>query len=209
MEDLGIRVGQIPEAQEHVADLVHGLLALGLRGLDHQGLVDDEGEVHRGRVDAVVQKALGHVHGGTAGGVLQILEAHDELVHAGAGVGHGVLLAQALHHVVGVEHRVLGRLGDALPAQGEHVREGLHHHGEVAIEVLYPADGVGGLCKVVPLLILCHNRAGQVGLQEFLAAHRAGAGAAAAVGGGEGLVEVQVDHVKAHVPGTDHAHDRV
>ena len=29
------------------------------------------------------------------------------------------------------------------------------------------------------------------------------------MGGGEGLVEVQMDHVKAHVTRTDHAHDCV
>ena len=171
--------------------------------------MDDEGEVHRGRVDAVVQQALGDVHGGAAGGVLQVLEGHDELVHTGPGVGHGVFFAQALHHVVGVEDRVSGRLGDALPAQGEDVGQGLHHHGEVAVKILHPADGMFGRGQMIPRLILCHHRSRQEAAEELLAAHRAGAGAAAAVGGGEGLVEVQVDHVEAHVAGADHPHDRV
>ena len=42
-----------------------------------------------------------------------------------------------------------------------------------------------------------------------LAAHRAAAGAAAAMGRGEGLVQVQVDAVEAHVAGPGHAHDGV
>ena len=37
---------------------------LGLGRLEHQRLVDDQGEIHGGRVDARVQHGLGHVQGG-------------------------------------------------------------------------------------------------------------------------------------------------
>ena len=50
---------------------------------------------------------------------------------------------------------------------------------------------------------------GQELLQKCLAAHRTCAGTAAAVGRGKGLVQVHVDAVKAHVTGTDHAHNGV
>ena len=50
---------------------------------------------------------------------------------------------------------------------------------------------------------------GQEVLQKALAAHGARAGAAAAVGSGECLMQVQVHQVEAHVPGPDHPHHRV
>ncbi len=186
--------------QEGLGRLVQRLRALGLGGLHHQGLVDDEGEVHGGRMDAVVQQRLGHVHGGDAGLVLQVLQGHDELVHAQAGVGHVIAVRQLLHQVVGVEHRARGGLGDALLAQGEEVGQGLHHHQEVAVEGLAPGRWSGPAARSGSSLRLCTTvGAGRKGAKKRLAAHRAAAGAAAAVGGGEGLVQVQVDHVKAHV----------
>ena len=130
-------------------------------------------------------------------------------MHTGACVGHIVLLAQTLHHVVGVEHRVLGGLRDTLPAQGEDIGQGFDHHCEVAAEVLYPSDGVLWPGQMIAGLVLHHHRAGEVGPQKVLAAHRAGAGTAASVGGGEGLVQIQMDYVEAHISGPDHAHNGV
>ena len=171
--------------------------------------MDDEGEVHGGGMDAEVQQPLGHVHGGDAGVVGQALEGHDELVHAQAWVGHVIPVGQLLHQVVGVEHRPGGSLGDALLAQGEEVGQGLHHHQEVAVEAAHLAHGLGGGVQGIAPLRLLHPGGGEEGLQHGLAAHRAAARAAAPVGGGEGLVEVQVDAVKPHVPGPDVAHDGV
>ena len=50
---------------------------------------------------------------------------------------------------------------------------------------------------------------GRIGLQPRRDAHRTRTGTAAAVGGGEGLVQVHVDDVEAHVPGPDLAQDGV
>ena len=57
--------------------------------------------------------------------------------------------------------------------------------------------------------LLRQRTVGQILPQEVLAAHSACAGAAAAVGRGEGLVQVHVDAVKAHIAGAHHAHDGV
>jgi len=64
MERVGVGIGKVKEPAVDVADLVHRLLALGLAGLDHERLVDDEREVHRGRVQAVVEHTLGKVERG-------------------------------------------------------------------------------------------------------------------------------------------------
>ena len=158
----------------------------------------------------MVDEGLGHVHGGDPGLLLQVVEGEHELVHAGAvAVGDIIGPPQLLPQVVGVEHRPLGGLGDALGAQGEDVAEGLHHHGEVAVKALDAADALGRVPELQAVRPLLHVEDGEEILQELLAAHGAGARSAAAVGGGEGLVEVQVDQVEAHVAGADHAHDGV
>ena len=59
------------------------------------------------------------------------------------------------------------------------------------------------------VLVSDQNRHGQKRLKKRLASHRAGAGTAAAVGRGEGLVQVQVHHVHAEVAGPRLAHQRV
>src|SRR5699024_951647 len=82
---------------------------------------------------------------------------------------------------------------------GHHIGQGADHHQEVAGEAA-DLDAVAAVEE---------GGLGQVGGQVGLAAHGAAARAAAAVGGGEGLVQVHVDAVEAHVAGADHAHDGV
>ena len=89
----------------------------------------------------------------------------------------------APHEIVGVEDGVLRRLRDALPAQRQQIGQRLHHHQEVAVE--------GSHLQVLPLRQNGGLR--QIRFQKRLAAHSACAGPAAAVGGGEGLVQVHVD----------------
>ena len=161
-------------------------------------------------MDAVVQQGLGHVHGGDPLLPLEPGQSEDELVHAGpVAVSDVVAVPQHLPHIVGVEHRALGGLGDSLAPQGQEIRQGLHHHGEVAVEALHAANGLGRVLELQPILPLRRVVQRQEGGQEILAAHGAGAGPAAAVGGGEGLVQIQVDQIKAHVAGPGHPHDGV
>ena len=104
-----------------------------------------------------------------------------------------------LHQVIGIEDGIAGGFGYALPAQGHEVGQSADHHQEVAGEApdLLSAGAIHG------------DRLGQVGGQEVLATHGACARTAAAVGGGKGLVQIQVDAVKAHIAGAYHAHDGV
>ena len=142
--------------------------------------------------------------------MLELFQRQNELVHANA--RHGGLVAalhQRVHQVIGVENRARGGLGDALRAQREHVAQRLDHHAEVAVELLDAAHGLRRpLEAVVPRL--AHDLpVGQKIAQKRLHAHRAAAGAAAAMGRGEGLVQVEMHHVKAHVAGAGDAHDGV
>ena len=103
------------------------------------------------------------------------------------------------HEIVCVQNGVLRRLGDALSAQGEQIGQGPDHHQEV------PREGAD-----LEMARLVHQGGmGQELLEKGLAAHGAGAGTASAVRRGEGLVQVHVDAVKAHVAGAHHAHDGV
>ena len=162
MERVGVGIGKVKEPAVDVADLVHRLLALGLAGLDHERLVDDEREVHRGRMQAVVEHALGKVERGNARLLVQIDQRHDELVHTNFVVGHGELLRELYAHIVGVEHGVHRRLGDAGPSEREHIGQCLDADVEVAVEQLHAADGLLGIVEGKPAVLLHHQRAGHI-----------------------------------------------
>ena len=204
--------------QRHGMDLFHdadhfiqGGLALGLRGLYHQVFRHDQREVHGGRMDALIQHGLGDVSGGDAVFLVHLIQGDDEFVHAMALGVDVVSVLQLVLQVIGVEHRVVAGLGDALFAQGEHIGQRPDHREEVAVEGLHAADGIGVALhgQVEGISIADRMGLGQIGGQDGLAAHSAAARAAAAMGGGEGLVQVQVDYVKAHVARPDFAHDGV
>ena len=59
--DLGISSALFRDADHRVGERVERLAALGLGGLDHERLVDDQREVDRRRVEAVVHQPLGDV----------------------------------------------------------------------------------------------------------------------------------------------------
>ena len=148
---------------------------------------------------AVVNEGLGHIQGGYTGLLLELRQIQDKFVHADPVKGRGEGALDFLHEVVGVEYRVAGGFRHALPAQGHEIGQGPDHHQEVAGKApdLLSARAVQG------------DGLGQIGCQEILATHGACAGSAAAVGGGEGLVQVQVDAVKSHVARADHTHHGV
>ena len=154
---------------------------------------------------AVVHEALGHVFGHHAASVFEVAQVQDALVGhmpAVAGVQRGVVGAEALADVVGRQNRRFGRVLEALGA----------HHAAV-----HPADGQhSGIAQR-----RCGHRAHavdrqaargvawQVGHQVFHHAHRAHAGAAAAVRDAEGFVQVQVAHVTAKLSRRGHTHQGV
>ena len=105
-------------------------------------------------------------------------------------------------HVVGIQHRLLGHLDQPFAAEHDDVGVGLGHDAEVAEEVGRAADGsrVGGFQQQRAAVILDDARLRQKRDQRLLDADRAAPGTAAAVGGAEGLVQVDMDHVEADVP---------
>ncbi len=59
---------------------VERLLGLGLGRLDHERAADDQGKVHRRRVDAVVDQALGEIEGADAGLGFEVAIGEDDFV---------------------------------------------------------------------------------------------------------------------------------
>src|SRR5439155_17005429 len=101
---------------------------------------------------------------------------------------------------------VLRHLVDGV-AVGADVGIGAKQHAEVAVEGPHLANRLRSRVLEAKSLIGTLNRGnGQEGDEVRLHAHGSGPRAAAAVWGGEGLVQVEVDDVESHVarPGDTH-----
>ncbi len=170
-------------------------------GLDHQGLVDREGE-GRG-VEAEVHEALGHVSGIDAVSGFEIAQVEDALVGdapCGARI-EGLEFRQELgRHVVGVEDGDLGDFAEAFCA--EHLDVGVGDGQEQRASIRSRTHGV----HTVAAAFADHRVAGQVGFQRCGTADGADARTAAAVRHGEGLVEVEVAYIRADVTRIGEAH---
>jgi hypothetical protein len=86
---------------------------------------------------------------------------------------------------------------------------GPEHLPEVAVEACHAADAVLGTDKAVRVAFLLHRRVGEEGRERLRASDGAAAGSAAAVGGGEGLVQVEVHNIYVGLGGAHTAHVRV
>ena len=192
----------LANADQRVAEAVQHLLVLRLRRLDHQRAVHGEG--HGGRVEAVVHHTLGDLVLGDAV-LLEGLHVQDKLVtaHALLAAEHDrVVLAQARSHVVGVQDGAGRHLAQAVNAQhaqvhprdgeqvGGAVRRAGHHGARAAV------DGQRGVRGQERHEVLGHTDGTD-------------AWAAAAVGHGEGLVEVEVAHISTDHTGAGMTHLRV
>src|SRR5579875_2699064 len=127
----GARVGS--DALERLGQRLEGLEALGLRRLDHQRLVDHEGEVHGGRVEALFEEPLGDVQGAEAVAALQAGGREDDLVHARPVEGHVVDVREADPQPIGVQHRTFGDPPEAVAAVHPDVGECPREHERVAV----------------------------------------------------------------------------
>ena len=118
-------------------------------------------------------------------------------------------LHELLEHVVVVQDRGLGDLIQAVGAHGTDPGIGLEHDRRNAVELADLADGgrvARGLVIVEILLTVeADQRRGQELFELLRAADSAAGGAAAAVWGGEGLVQVEEAHIKAGVARAGHA----
>ena len=163
---------------------------LALRRLDHERARNRER--HGRRMEAIIHEPLRHVLGLDAVG-LELAQVEDELVGAAsvlAGVEDGVVSGELLRHVVGVEDRSFGGELQAIGA----------HHGDVR-----PRDGEDGRAAEgrgrhrTRRTLRGEGMSGKKRNEVLGHADRTHTGTAAAVRNAEGLVEVDVADVGAHV----------
>ena len=136
---------------------------------------------------AVVEQALGHVHGGDTGGlVLQAVE--HELVLAQAVDGQFVDVFQRFLDVGGIECCQRTNHLDVLASERKDVGVGLQHHTEVAEEVAHAAERLLVVARLdmeghAFFAVFTHDDtwSGEELLESFAHTHRSTAGATAAV----------------------------
>src|SRR3989337_2756707 len=133
LDQIWISLGLFGDGDHGVAECVKGLPGLGLCRFDHDGLVNNEREVHCGRVEAIILEALGDVPRVHPLGLL-IFCREDALVHAGDIVGDIIVVLQALFDVVGIEDRVLAHLSQSLSPQTSDIGIGPDEDAKVSIE---------------------------------------------------------------------------
>ena len=207
---------------DHLGEVVQALLGLGLGGLDHERLVHQQREVHGGRVDLVVEHPLGDVQRLDAQLLLGARAREHELVHAVAVEGDRQVLADAVVgqqrlEVVGVQHRQSRRppSGPRRPASRCRRRSARTRRSCPGSRASCRSTWAGRgrarsaarrRCSDSSRTTCGRGRNGSIRSEH---GDRAGARAAAAVRLGEGLVQVVVHDVEAHVAGARDAHDGV
>lgn len=189
--------------------VVQGFSGFGFRRFHHERFLNDEREVHCRRMDAEVQECLGNIEGGDIVFFVEFFQAHDELVHADAVVGHRIDVFQLLHHVVGVEDGIVCEFRDAVAAVDHQIGQGAYHDQEVSVEAGQIADAFGGAFVMRVFSGAGDPVARKIIAQEVLASDRTAARTAAAVRGGEGLMQVQVNDVEPDVSRTHNADNGV
>ncbi len=113
-----------------------------------------------------VEQPLGDVDGPDA--ILFLLAGGrgDELVHAGAVVGHVIVVVEARSEVVGVEDGVFAHLAQSRRAVHADIVVGADVHAEVAIEAVQLADALRRLlpsvARTVFLVDANNDRCGQI-----------------------------------------------
>ncbi len=121
-------------------------------------------------------------------------------------------LAQPRLQVIGVERGELGDPVHALAAQHSGVDVGAQQHAGIAHEGAEAADALRQILLVQPAVfftLLADQRDRHERQQALGHAHRAGTRTTAAVRRAEGLVQIHVDHVEAHIARAHLAKDGV
>ena len=117
---------------------VERLQRFGFRGLDHQGFFNDEREIDRRCVEAVVEQAFGDVHRGHAGLLLDSAGTGDEFVHAAVAVRNFQEILDLAEQIIGVQHGVLGSLSQALATERADVEVAAQKNADVAEKCTRP-----------------------------------------------------------------------
>ena len=162
----------------------------------------DQGKIHGHGMEALVDQGLGEVERGDAR-PLQPVVVEQGLVHAVAAERRAHGPGQPRLDVVGVEHGVLGDLGQAVGAVAHHVGQRAHIHAHLAVEGREAAETGRAFRRVVgqgeSVQAVGHPGHRREGRKRRAQHHRPRARPAAAVRGGKGLVQVDVHGVDAQV----------
>lgn len=97
----------------------------------------------------------------------------------------------------------------ALPAKHGQIGERLDDDEEIPVEIPHPPTDCAGCAKRKPLSVFSGMGPGRNGARGTPCSQRGRNPPAAAVRRGKGLMQIQVDAVKAHVARTNDAHDGV
>ena len=166
-------------------------------------------------MEAVIQKALRHIEGSRSGltGRRTVVDqaVEHEFVLADRLDRELVGVLEALLDVVGAERRELACHLDMLLPEHQDIGIRAQNHAEIAHERRHLSGRSLAIAHNVETAVfeLLHARHRQELDEPLGHADRTGTGTASAVRGGEGLVEVEMHDVEAHVAGTDHAQQRV
>ena len=206
---LGLLGGLTRNREHRVREGVQRLLRLGLGRLDHQRLGHDEREVDGRRMEVVVHQPLGDVGRRDAVLTLERPSREHELVHAEPVIRQLVGIPQPREQVVRVQDRNLRHLSQPRPV-GEDEGVRADEDAEGPVEAAHLADRLGPVVVEAVAVVLAHDRRHrQKRLEPLRHRDRPPARAAAAVRLREGLVQVDVDDVEAHVAGPRDPADRV
>ena len=164
-------------------------------------------------MEAVIDEALGKVAGLHALGGLAVI-TKDHFVHAGALIGQLKVRFQLVADVVRVHQRIDGGVAEAGSTVGQDVSECTNEHAEVAVESADAADGLGAVVIEMPGGMIgranvLEDRNREERFQVLLDGNGTAAGAAAAVGRAEGLVQIQVHDIDTEIAGAAEANQRV
>ena len=132
LHQVRIGLGLLGNLSHHGNETIKCLLRLILRRLNHQTLVEEQGEVDRRCMITIVEQTLGHVHRrDTRTLVLQTVE--HELMATDSVDRQFVDILQRLLDVVGIECGERPDLLDMLTTEREDIGVGTHHDAEVAV----------------------------------------------------------------------------
>ena len=130
----------------------------------------------------------------------------DKLVFAKHIDGQFVVFLQVLLDVVGIQHREFASHGNILLAKRQQVGIGTDDNAIVAKEGRNATQRLGVIHQgEIAVLLTLYLWVGQVFLQALAYTNRAATRTTSAMRCGEGLVQIDVHHIEAHISRTAHA----
>ena len=161
-------------------------------------------------MESLLQEALSNIKCSDTSGTLERRPGHHHLMHADAVMGRGIVLGDTVTQPVGVQHRTLRHQSEPFAAVDLDVGQSASQNQSAAMPAMDPPDRLRWRRPpkgaVLELRWLRTRKEIDYPLTDR---HRPSSWTTTTMGSGEGLVQVHVDDVKAHIAGTNHAQDGV